>query len=75
MAKADELVVITQTYDLILWSCQHTSPLGNQPLGSSVVSRLRFSARRPHAAQKPDRLHAIRLAMLRPVLAAVGAYP
>ena len=25
MAKGDELVVITKTYDLILWSCQHTS--------------------------------------------------
>ena len=25
MAKRDDLVVITKTYDLILWSCQHTS--------------------------------------------------
>ncbi|HEV3258388.1 MAG TPA: diversity-generating retroelement protein Avd [Gemmataceae bacterium] len=25
MAKNQELVVITKTYDLILWSCQHTS--------------------------------------------------
>ncbi len=25
MAKAEELVVITKTYDLILWSGQHTS--------------------------------------------------
>ncbi len=25
MAKNDELTVITKTYDLILWSCQHTS--------------------------------------------------
>ena len=25
MRKADELIVITKTYDLILWSCNHTS--------------------------------------------------
>ncbi len=25
MPKHDELTVITKTYDLILWSCQHTS--------------------------------------------------
>lgn len=25
MKPAEELVVITKTYDLILWSCQHTS--------------------------------------------------
>ena len=25
MKKAEELVVITKTYDLILWSCNHTS--------------------------------------------------
>lgn len=25
MRTSDELVVITKTYDLILWSCQHTS--------------------------------------------------
>ena len=25
MKKTDELVVITKTYDLILWSCNHTS--------------------------------------------------
>ncbi len=25
VAREDELVVITKTYDLILWSCQHTS--------------------------------------------------
>ena len=25
MRPAEELVVITKTYDLILWSCQHTS--------------------------------------------------
>ena len=30
MAKADELVVITKTYDLILWSCQHTSRFPRQ---------------------------------------------
>ena len=24
MKKAEELVVITKTYDLILWSCNHT---------------------------------------------------
>ncbi|MCY2994619.1 MAG: hypothetical protein NTY19_43170 [Planctomycetota bacterium] len=25
MKPGEELVVITKTYDLILWSCQHTS--------------------------------------------------
>ena len=30
MAKAEELVVITKTYDLILWSCQHTSRFPRQ---------------------------------------------
>jgi hypothetical protein len=30
MAKTDELVVITKTYDLILWSCQHTSRFPRQ---------------------------------------------
>jgi hypothetical protein len=30
MAKSDELVVITKTYDLILWSCQHTSRFPRQ---------------------------------------------
>ena len=25
MAKREELVVITKTYDLVLWSCNHTS--------------------------------------------------
>ena len=25
MRKAEELTVITKTYDLILWSCNHTS--------------------------------------------------
>ena len=25
MKKTEELVVITKTYDLILWSCNHTS--------------------------------------------------
>ena len=25
MAKREELVVITKTYDLVLWSCHHTS--------------------------------------------------
>jgi hypothetical protein len=25
MKKTEELVVITKTYDLILWSCHHTS--------------------------------------------------
>jgi hypothetical protein len=25
MAKSQELVVITKTYDLVLWSCNHTS--------------------------------------------------
>lgn len=25
MTRSDELVVITKTYDLIRWSCQHTS--------------------------------------------------
>jgi len=24
MKKQDELVIITKTYDLILWSCNHT---------------------------------------------------
>jgi hypothetical protein len=30
MAKAEELVVITKAYDLILWSCQHTSRFPRQ---------------------------------------------
>ena len=25
MKKSEELIVITETYDLILWSCNHTS--------------------------------------------------
>lgn len=25
MARAEELTVIVKTYDLILWSCEHTS--------------------------------------------------
>ena len=27
MQKTGELVIITKTYDLILWSCNHTKPL------------------------------------------------
>ena len=30
MKKTEELVVITKTYDLILWSCNHTSRLCRQ---------------------------------------------
>ena len=30
MKKAEELVVITKTYDLILWSCNHTSRFPRQ---------------------------------------------
>ena len=30
MKKTDELVVITKTYDLILWSCNHTSRFPRQ---------------------------------------------
>jgi len=33
MKKAEELTVITKTYDLILWSCNHTSkfPRNHRP--------------------------------------------
>ena len=30
MKKIEELVVITRTYDLILWSCNHTSRFPRQ---------------------------------------------
>ena len=30
MKKTEELVVITKTYDLILWSCNHTSRFPRQ---------------------------------------------
>jgi hypothetical protein len=30
MKKSEELVVITKTYDLILWSCNHTSRFPRQ---------------------------------------------
>ena len=30
MKKQDELVIITKTYDLILWSCNHTGRLPRQ---------------------------------------------
>jgi hypothetical protein len=30
MAKAEELTVIVKTYDLILWSCNHTSRFPRQ---------------------------------------------
>ena len=30
MKKTEELVVITNTYDLILWSCNHTSRFPRQ---------------------------------------------
>ena len=30
MKKTEELVVITKTYDLILWSCNHTSRFARQ---------------------------------------------
>jgi hypothetical protein len=30
MKKNEELVVITKTYDLVLWSCQHTSRFPRQ---------------------------------------------
>ena len=30
MKKQDELVVITRTYDLILWSCNHTGRFPRQ---------------------------------------------
>ena len=30
MARVEELTVITKTYDLILWSCQHTSRIPRQ---------------------------------------------
>jgi hypothetical protein len=30
MAKAEDLTVITKTYDLILWSCHHTSGFPRQ---------------------------------------------
>ena len=30
MKRAEELVVITKTYDLILWSCNHTSRFPRQ---------------------------------------------
>jgi hypothetical protein len=30
MKRNEELVVITKTYDLVLWSCQHTSRFPRQ---------------------------------------------
>jgi hypothetical protein len=30
MKKGEELVIITKTYDLILWSCDHTSRFPRQ---------------------------------------------
>ncbi|HUS40838.1 MAG TPA: hypothetical protein VMX74_15400 [Pirellulales bacterium] len=39
MKKAAELVVITKTYDLILWSCNHTG------LTKSVASSAAGSAK------------------------------
>lgn len=30
MKKQDELVIITKTYDLILWSCNHTGRFSRQ---------------------------------------------
>ena len=30
MKKQDELVIITKTYDLILWSCNHTGRFPRQ---------------------------------------------
>jgi hypothetical protein len=30
MKKQEELVIITKTYDLILWSCNHTSRVPRQ---------------------------------------------
>ena len=46
MKRGEELVVITKTYDLILWSCNHTSKFPRNHrfvLGeSSVKSDLQF---------------------------------
>ena len=33
MKKVEELVVITKTYDLILWSCNHTGRFGSWFMG------------------------------------------
>jgi hypothetical protein len=32
MKKTEELVVITKTYDLILWSCNHTRQFVQVPI-------------------------------------------
>ena len=43
MPKNEELVVITKTYDLILWSCNHTSRFPRQHrfvLGESLERNL-----------------------------------
>jgi len=32
MKKTEELAVITKTYDLILWSCNHTSQFVRVPI-------------------------------------------
>ena len=41
MKKHEELVVITKTYDLILWSCNHTSPYGKKTQPTCFASILR----------------------------------
>ncbi len=49
MKKTEELVIITKTYDLILWSCNHTSRfprqhcfvLGERPRGAATAGSKR----------------------------------
>ena len=58
MKKTEELVVITKTYDLILWSCNHTSRfprqhrfvLGERPHGAATAGSKRKEANAPNEA-------------------------
>ncbi len=49
MKQAEELVVITKTYDLILWSCQHTSkfPINHRFVLVERIERRYLSPQKP----------------------------
>jgi len=61
MGKEQELIVITKTYDLILWSCNHTGKFPRNHrfvLGERIERNLRsarVSGTRRVAAGVPDR--------------------
>ena len=52
MKKTEELVVITKTYDLILWSCNHTGRFGS--LVVSLVRLVKSIQRRPRVFDRSD---------------------